>query len=156
LAIRKSTDTTDITKYLQPQLDISDEIHADEIEILFNRIILTFGVVQNHITNITNNITEIQQKIDGGGGGGTPVANYSCLEFTTSDWVESNNNKKALTITPSAHGLGTQVSIAAVLCKAEDGTWSESIVTYKVYVDGTVKVFADIAFSGKLVINQIS
>lgn len=72
--------------------------------------------------------------------------------FTDTDFVDSMGYCQ-LRILPSVHGLGSHVTLKSIL-RQEDNRLSNALVSWKVYVDGTIVVMTEEKFSGKYIISR--
>lgn len=145
---------TDIMELLS-LIDISSQNpDHDTMEINYNKIVVTFGNVKKSLETLQREIEELQNSSSGSGDSITvaSVQEYA-TDFDETDWVDLNS-QKILKIPPSVHHLGTDTTLGSILKKGDDG-YDYVFVTFKVLVDGTVVVYSELAFSGRLVVEQI-
>lgn len=141
--------TEDITDLLR-LIDISTEqTDPDTMEINFNKVLVTFGRVQDAMLTMQKEIEELQHSSPGSGGTSRYVMNFSSENWTSKD------GKYILKILPTQHHLGTSVTLSSIL--KDDGTgFEEAFITFKVYVDGTIIVTSELTFTGRLAIDMLS
>lgn len=135
-------------------IDISNQSpDSDVMEINYNKIVVTFGNVKKSLETLQREIEELQNSSNGSDSiAGASIPEYAA-DFSESDWVDLDS-QKILKISPSIHHLGTDVTLGSIL-KKDNGGYEYVFVTFKVLVDGTVIVYSELAFSGRLVVNQI-
>lgn len=145
-------DNNDIMELLS-LIDISNQNpDADTMEINYNRIVVTFGNVKKSLETLQKEIEELQNSSSGSGDSDVPTQQYA-TDFDESDWTDVDS-QKVLRIPPSVHHLGTDVTLSSILKKGVGG-YDYVFITFKVLVDGTVVVYSELAFGGRLVIKPI-
>lgn len=149
-----NVDNNDDIMELLSLIDISSQNpDPDTMEINYNKIVVTFGNVKKSLETLQKEIEELQNSSSGSGGTIVTSVQEYAVDFDDTDWVDFDS-QKILRIPPSSHHLGTDVTLGSILKKDNDG-YEYVFVTFKVLVDGTVIVYSELEFSGRLVVNQI-